>query len=246
MNVDKTVSVLDPAPIPLRGVDFDFTNSHFPSTSQEQAAFWWRRLMLAPRKSRRLTGSGFIKGTNEHAFGRCYSLSFDAPQFISDVQSRLNQRQASHFPSAVDSDKKDAVSQHISAALAQVLLLAALILLPKKLPAAVYFWLCNNVNSTQNQQRQRGIRRCSIVSAVLTRQRKSQLGQIWGEKFKFYISSIHWRIVTLVSRVHYSLNSCNNLRWVTCGTCGESEGGRKRLDSKATHLGPLKSHTNNL
>jgi hypothetical protein len=127
--------------------------------------------MLAPRKSRRLTG--FIRGTNEHAFGRChslcfdapqfiadvqsrlnqrqasgtnehafgrcYSLSFDAPQFISDVQSRLNQRQASHFPSAVDSDKKDAVSQHISAALAQVLLLAALILLQKKLPAAVYF-----------------------------------------------------------------------------------------------------------
>jgi hypothetical protein len=65
-----------------------------------------RRLMLAPRKSRRLTGSGFIKGTNEHAFGRCYSLSFDAPQFIADVQSRLNQRQASHFLSAVDSDKK--------------------------------------------------------------------------------------------------------------------------------------------
>jgi hypothetical protein len=91
------------------------------------------------------------------------------------------------------------------------------------------------------------ITRPSIISAVLkTRQRKSQLGQIWGEKFKFYISSIHWRIVTLVSRVHYSLNSCNNLRWVTCGTCGESEGGRKRLDSKATHLGPLKSHTNNL
>ena len=86
----------------------------------------------------------------------------------------------------------------------------------------------------------------TIASAVLTRQRKSQLGQILGEKFKFYISSIQWRIVTLVSRVHYSLNSCNNLRWVTCGTCGESEEGQKRLDSKATHLGPLKSHTNNL
>jgi hypothetical protein len=60
--------------------------------------------MLAPRKSRRLTG--FINETNEHAFGRCHSLSFDAPHFIADVQSRLNQRQASHFLSAVDSDKK--------------------------------------------------------------------------------------------------------------------------------------------
>ena len=34
----------------------------------------------------------------------------------------------------------------------------------KKFPAAVYFRLCNIVNSTQNQQRQRDIRRCSEYS----------------------------------------------------------------------------------
>ena len=82
-----------------------------------------------------------------------------------------------------------------------------------------------------------------IASAVLTQQRKSQLGQILGEKFKFYISSIQWIIVTLVVFWRYSLNICNNWQWVTCGTCGDSEGGQKQLDSQ---LGPLQSHTNNL
>ena len=97
--------MLDPRHSLTEWIFFDF-NFHILSHRhyKNKQRFDRRRLMLAPRKSRRLTG--FIKETNEHAFGRCHSLSFGAPQFIADVQSRLNQRQASHFLSAVDSDKK--------------------------------------------------------------------------------------------------------------------------------------------